>query len=294
VSRDARRHALSNVERVDDQDLDPDGAGSGEHGRRTTGFLPRNHRISEHSLVIVQGTTASDVSSREGARLGPCCIGGMMMTERRGIYLSIGLVTLGVLACAAMAGSRVLSSPPRDLGRMVVTNELLRIHWKSFATSGEEANQRALIEEMATQFMPVTVDYDWTVRFVARSADIQVFKGQQPDKLEEAAISEIENGVDEVWQGLPDGTWRLVTALRSEGTCRHCHHRREDAPSLLDDGPLGYASVKLVPRRIGNQGRNGGGVRKTRVGTARTKEPSEPGSAKALIFESANESMIRT
>jgi hypothetical protein len=94
--------------------------------------------------------------------------------------------------------------------------------------------------------MPAQVDFDWTVRFISRSREFEHFEGDEPDKLEDAAIAELGSNAGEVWQGLPDGTWRLVAALRTEDNCYHCHGRTQDGVTRHDMGPLGYVSVTLA------------------------------------------------
>ncbi len=78
-----------------------------------------------------------------------------------------------------------------------------------------------------------------------------MYFGDGPDKLEEAAISELGSGTDEVWQGLSDGTWRLVAALRTEDICFHCHGQKDGERPQSDKEPLGYVSVKLTCKLSG-------------------------------------------
>ena len=154
--------------------------------------------------------------------------------------------------CAVVAGAIRMESPPKNFGRMVVTNELLRIHARLFVTGTEDGNaRRDWLDETIAEFMPANVDYDWNVRYVPQSSGLGFFEGDKPNKLEEAAISELRNGADEVWQGLSDGRWQLVTALRTKDSCWHCHGRTEGVVKHGGEGPLGYVSVTLSRKRSG-------------------------------------------
>ena len=192
--------------------------------------------------------------SFEGSENRRLSIGGKAMTKRRYLLLFSGTtaLALGIGVCAAMAPSTPPRVPSRDFGRMVLAYELQRIHWKSCCKAPDSPGPVEMIDAIADGCIPETVDYKWTVRFIPRSPGITVFEGVKPDKLEEAGISEMENGTGEFWQESSDGTWRLIAALRTEKSCYVCHRdQSENAAMHHDDTPLGYASITLTHKVSG-------------------------------------------
>jgi hypothetical protein len=147
-----------------------------------------------------------------------------------------------------MAGSKTVDRPPKDFVRMVMTCELQRVHWKAFAPLPEDdkSGLRDLVDRIGAGCMPEELNYSWTAKFIPRSPGIQAFKGVSPSSQEEAAIAAMANAGNEVWRESSEGTWNLVSALRTESVCHYCHFRQsEGAGARIVDRPIGYVSIEL-------------------------------------------------
>lgn len=172
------------------------------------------------------------------------------MTGRRHVFVFTGLVVavMGVAMCASMAGSKTEERPPRDFVRMVIAFELQRVHWKAFTPSAgdESIGVKDLVDQIGTGCVPEKLDYSWTVKYIPRSPGIQAFKGVNASSQEEAAIAELAAAGNEVWRESSDGTWNVVSALRTESVCHACHSRQTAvAVERTGDQPIGYVSIEL-------------------------------------------------
>ena len=77
---------------------------------------------------------------------------------RRNVCQLVVVVVLVAGVCAVVAGAIRMESPPKNFGRMVVTNELMRIHARLFVTGTEDGNlRRNWLDETIAEFMPAKV-----------------------------------------------------------------------------------------------------------------------------------------
>ncbi len=163
-------------------------------------------------------------------------------------YFGVVSAAVAIVSICLVSASPTTTteSPPKDLGRLVIAYELLVAH----VCSTTNAPMKQLNTELSESLLPTTIDYDWNARFIPKNKGIQLFEGDRPDELETAAISKLDTPdkkVGEVWHNLPDGSWKLVSTVRANPTCYHCHENRGVAKIDLH-AHLGYASITLTKK----------------------------------------------
>jgi hypothetical protein len=134
-------------------------------------------------------------------------------------------------------------SPPRDFARMVAAYELQLCHWEMCET---DPQFRTLMTQFTPELKP-ELEYEWSTQFVSTSKSGQTEGEKKPsDKFEVAAIAELKKAGDEVWQQLPDGSFRYVTAIAKKESCTACHLGEGAQPQA--DELLGYSSITFTRR----------------------------------------------
>lgn len=127
----------------------------------------------------------------------------------------------------------------KQMARLIVANELMRLHWTSWV-SGRELKE---IAKEAAKGINEQLENRWDGEFLLPEARA---RPQRLATFEKQAIDDIQAGVTEVWRDTPEGV-QYVRGIRATTTCAKCHQPLGTPRGELQEGDLlGIISVKLM------------------------------------------------
>ena len=168
----------------------------------------------------------------------------MYLTSKlRAVCVSLGLLgTLGVaIALQAEEKSRSDQRPDDSESRtaqLILANELMRIHWTSWATDDEHAE---LVKDMIQGIHDPFKD-QWKLEWLV--PEVAATKRRQ-GAFEKSAVEAIRAGEPELRRAVSEGV-NFILPVRARTTCLNCHTAlRFRAVPLQEGDLLGIASVQL-------------------------------------------------
>ena len=164
-----------------------------------------------------------------------------LTSKLRAVSISLCLLgTLGVMI--ALQAEEKSDQRPDDseatTAQLVLANELMRIHWTSWATDGEHAE---LVKDMIQGIHDPFKDR-WKLEWLA--PEVVATKRRQGE-FEKSAVEAIRAGEPEVRRKVSEGV-NFILPVRARTTCLKCHTALRSRADQLQEGDLlGIASVQL-------------------------------------------------